>query len=98
MSGYFWNDSYFENQAEYEELRELMNSCLDQLVGKTREYAIYRFGLDGQKEHSLSETAEYFSISARRVRSLDCHILRTMSIRMPTPPSQRLRLKEFLGE
>ena len=83
MSGYFWNDSFFENQAEYEKIREMMNGCLDHLTGKTREFAIYRFGLEGQKEHSLRETAEYFSVSHQRVRALDCHILRAMGIRMP---------------
>ena len=83
MSSYLWNDSLFKNPG-YEEIREEMNSCLDKLIGKMREYAIYRFGLDGQKEHSLHETAEYFSISAERVRSLDSRALRMMGIRIPT--------------
>lgn len=98
MSGYFWSDSFFENQEDYEEIRDMMNDCLNQLVGIKREFAIYRFGLDGQKEHSLRETAEHFSISTERVKTLDSSILRTMGIRMPTIRSRSKRLKKFLEE
>lgn len=98
MSGYFWNEIFFENQEDYEEIRKIMNNCLEQLVGKKREYAIYRFGLAGQKEHSLYETAEHFSISVERVRTLDNSTLRAMKIRMPTIRSRSSRLKKFLEE
>ncbi len=98
MSGYFGNEQFFENLADYEEIREMMNDCLEQLIGKKREYAIYRFGLAGQKEHSLYETAEHFSISVERVRTLDSSTLRAMRIRMPTIRSRSLCLKKFLEE
>ncbi len=98
MSGYFGDEQFFENQADYEEIREMMNDCLEKLIGKKREYAIYRFGLAGQKEHSLYETAEYFSISVERVRTLDSSTLRAMRIRMPTICSRSSCLKKFLEE
>ncbi len=98
MSGYFWDEIFFENQEDYEEIRKIMNNCLEQLVGKKREFAIYRFGLAGQKEHSLYETAEHFSISVERVRTLDNSTLRAMKIRMPTICSRSSRLKKFLEE
>ena len=96
MSGYYWDDKFFEYRKDFEEIRALMNDCLHNVVGKKREYAIYRFGLEGEKEHSLKETAEHFSITAARVKSLDCSIMRTMKIRMPTIRSRSPRLKEFL--
>lgn len=91
MSGYFWDDRFFED----EEIRKEMNNCLDKLVGISREFAIYRFGLDGQKEHSLCETAEYFSISTKRVKTYECSTLRKMGIRMPNIRSSS-RLNDFL--
>ena len=96
MSGYFWDDRFFEDKEGFEETRALMNDCLHTVVGKYREYAIYRFGLEGRKEHLLHETAEHFSITTARVRSLDCSIMRTMGIRMPTIRSRSTRVKEFL--
>ena len=98
MSGYFWDERFFENQEAYEEIRKMMNNCLEQLVGKKREFAIYRFGLAGQKEHSLQETAEHFSISVERVRIIDSSILRAMRIRMPTIRTENSKLKKFLEE
>lgn len=96
MSGYYWDDRFFEYREDFEEIRSLMNDCLDKVIGKQREYAIYRFGLEGQKEHSLKETAEHFSITTGRVRCLDCSIMRAMGIRMPTIRSRSPKLKEFL--
>ena len=96
MSGYYWDDRFFEYREDFEEIRSLMNDCLDKVVGKQREYAIYRFGLERQKEHSLKETTEHFSITAGRVRCLDCSIMRAMGIRMPIIRSRSSNLKEFL--
>ncbi|MGN0466180.1 MAG: hypothetical protein ACI4F9_07520 [Lachnospiraceae bacterium] len=96
MSGYFWDDRFFENNEDYEEIRRMMNNCLERLVGNKREYAIYRFGLAGQKEHSIYETAEHFSIPIERVRTLDSSILRAMKIRMPTIRSRSSCLRKFL--
>ncbi len=98
MSGYFWSDSFFENKNDYEEIRQIMNDNLDKLVGKHREFAIYRFGLDGQKEHSFIETVEHFSLSHVRVKALESSILRTMGIRMPTIRPKNVNLKQFLEE
>ena len=92
MSGYYWDDKFFEYREDFEKMRTLMNDCLDKVVAKEREYAIYRFGLEGQKEHSLKETAEHFAITPARVRSLDCSIMRMMKIRMPI---DRPHLKGF---
>ena len=74
-----------------------MNARLEQLVGSLREYAIYRFGLCGQEEHSLQETAEHYSFSPERVVSLDSAVLRQMGIRMPYI-GRSSRLKKFLDE
>lgn len=43
MSGYFWDNIFSAD----EEIIKKMNKCLDGLTGKTREFAIYRFGLEG---------------------------------------------------
>ena len=96
MSGYYWDDRFFEYREDFEEIRSLMNDCLDKVVGKQREYAIYRFGLEGKKEYSLKETADHFSITTARVRELDCRIMRVMRITMPTYRARSPRLKEFL--
>lgn len=98
MSGYFWHDVFFEKKEFFEEIRALMNDCLDALSDEEREYAIYRFGLEGQKEHSLKETAEHFSIAKGRVASLDSGILRMMGIRMPSIRHRSSRLKDYLEE
>ena len=98
MSGYFWDDRFFENHEDYEEIRTIMNDCLEQLSGSKREFAIYRFGLAGQTEHSMYETAEHFSISVGKVKILDSTILRGMKIRMPTIQSRSSHLKKFLEE
>ncbi len=98
MSGFFWDEKFFKDQEGYEEVRKKMNDCLEKLVGEKREFAIYRFGLAGQKEHSLYETSEHFSISVEKVKSLDSSVLRAMKIRMPTIRSRSTHLEKFLEE
>lgn len=36
MSGYYWDDRFFEYGEDFEEIRSLMNDCLDKVVGKQR--------------------------------------------------------------
>lgn len=102
MSGYYCGDRFFKDVIEemdicckYEEIIEKMDNCLDKLKGRHREYAIYRFGLDGQKPHSSFETAERFSIPVERVKSLDFRTLRKMGLKLPHKRSSKVN--EFLN-
>ncbi len=61
-------------------MREEMNECIDSLIGKTRAFAVYRFGLEGQEPHSRKEAAEHFSITVERAATLETTVFRQMGI------------------
>ena len=58
--------------AEYiSEFKMAIEDNLDNLTGKYKDFAIYRFGLLGNPEHSREDTAEHFSISLDRICTLE---------------------------
>ncbi len=96
MSGYFWNDKFFENPESYEEIKKTMEENLSQFSQKLAEFTTYRFGLNGENIHSRSETAEYFSIPLERIPAIESAVLHQMGLRMPTPRSRSSRLRKYL--
>lgn len=63
------------NREEIEEMTTIY--ILDEYVEsmlideKVKEIAIYRFGLNGNQEHTIEETAEYFNIPVLKVKLLE---------------------------
>jgi len=75
-----------------ETLKEHIHDLLDALSQRERKVLQLRYGLDGRREHSLSETGKMLGLSHEAVRQVEFRALRKLD-----PPSRSKRLQDFLG-
>ena len=75
-----------------ETLKGHIHDLLDALSQRERRVLQLRYGLDGQGEHSLSETGKKLGLSHEAVRQVEFRALRKLD-----PPSRNKRLQDFLG-
>ncbi len=73
-------------------LQEHIRSLLECLSLRERRVLQLRYGLDGNGEHSLSETGKKLGLSHEAVRQLEFRALRKLD-----NPSRSQRLQDFLG-
>jgi RNA polymerase primary sigma factor len=75
-----------------ETLKEHIQELLNNLSQRERRVIQLRYGLDGQGEHSLSETGKKMGLSHEAVRQVEFRALRKLNM-----PSRDRRLQEYLG-
>ncbi|GLV54648.1 RNA polymerase sigma factor SigA [Dictyobacter sp. S3.2.2.5] len=75
-----------------ETLREHIHDLLGELSQRERRVLQLRYGLNGQGEHSLSETGKKLGLSHEAVRQVEFRALRKLD-----PPSRSKMLQDFLG-
>ncbi|MBA2677048.1 MAG: sigma-70 family RNA polymerase sigma factor [Ktedonobacteraceae bacterium] len=75
-----------------ETLKEHIHDLLDALSKREREVLQLRYGLDGNGEHSLSETGKKLGLSHEAVRQVEFRALRKLD-----HPSRDKMLQDFLG-
>ena len=69
-----------------ESIRQQLKKLLDTLSEREQQILKMRFGLLGERVHTLQEISEHFSISRERVRQLELQILN----KLRTPENRRL--------
>jgi RNA polymerase primary sigma factor len=75
-----------------ETLKEHIHDLLDALTQRERKVLQLRYGLDGNGEHSLSETGKKLGLSHEAVRQVEFRALRKLD-----HPSRDKMLQDFLG-
>jgi RNA polymerase primary sigma factor len=75
-----------------ETLKEHIHDLLDALTSRERKVLQLRYGLDGNGEHSLSETGKKLGLSHEAVRQVEFRALRKLD-----HPSRDKMLQDFLG-
>ncbi len=75
-----------------ETLKEHIHDLLDALTQRERRVLQLRYGLDGDGEHSLSETGKKLGLSHEAVRQVEFRALRKLD-----HPSRDKMLQDFLG-
>jgi RNA polymerase primary sigma factor len=73
-------------------LQEHIRDLLESLSQRERRVLQLRYGLDGNGEHSLSETGKKLGLSHEAVRQVEFRALRKLD-----PPSRSKMLQDFLG-
>lgn len=72
-------DTPAENDTVEEALREVLKSDIDKVLSKLREREIrvleFRFGLHGESEHTLVETARILGVTKERIRQIEVKAL-----------------------
>lgn len=71
-----------ENDPQYTSdktnLRNSLLSCMDCLTQREREVICLRFGLTGNKEHTLEEVGQMFGVTRERIRQIENKALRKL--------------------
>ena len=65
------------------ETHEEIHVALDAISNREREYLLYRFGFEDDKEHPLTETAEHFFLSESRAKSTEKLALDNVWLELP---------------
>lgn len=60
-----------ENELMNEELREKIEKCLNELPERRKQVLIYRYGLCGERIHTLDEVGEKFGVGGQRARAIE---------------------------
>lgn len=76
-------------EMDRELLRERLKDLLGLLSFREREILKLRFGLDGDREHTLKEVSEIFKVKGERVRQIQAKAIRRLGL----PP----RAKQLVG-
>ena len=77
--------------AAQQNLREKTTKVLSSLTPREERVVRMRFGIGVDKEHSLGEIAQVFSVTSERIRSIEAKALRKLK-----HPSRSKKLKSFL--
>ncbi|CAM3615972.1 RNA polymerase sigma factor RpoD [Marinicrinis lubricantis] len=77
--------------ADYEILKEQLESVLDTLTEREENVLRLRFGLDDGRTRTLEEVGKVFGVTRERIRQIEAKALRKLR-----HPSRSKRLKDFL--
>ncbi len=77
--------------AAQEMLREQVQSALSALSEREQEVLELRFGLNGQKEHTLEEVSRNFGVTRERIRQIEAKALRRLR-----HPTRSRELRDYL--
>jgi len=72
-------------------LKEQLYSALEGLSDKEKKVLIFRFGLEGEKPHTLEEVGRVFGVTRERIRQIESKALRKLR-----HPSRSRKLRDFL--
>ena len=61
---------------DHEKLRQLFRAVLDLLTPEEQAIITFRFGLKGERDHTLAETMEQFDVTRERIRQIEAKALR----------------------
>jgi RNA polymerase sigma factor (sigma-70 family) len=67
-----------EEAMDKKELKDVLEKGLERLTPREKQVLCFRFGLCGQKEHTLEEIAEIMHVTRERVRQIEQKGLRKM--------------------
>lgn len=79
-------------QAGHEQLEALVTETLSTLTFRERTVIRLRFGLEGEKPHTLNEVARMFNVTRERIRQIEAKALRKLR-----HPTRLKRLEDFLA-
>ena len=80
-----------ENKAEYNALKESIGEAISELTERERNVIIFRYGLYGEKPHTLEEIAVQYGVTRERIRQIE-----NKSLRKLRHPKRADKLKAFL--
>jgi len=72
-------------------LREQLYTALEGLSEKEKRVLTFRFGLEGEKPHTLEEVGNFFGVTRERIRQIESKALRKLR-----HPSRSKKLRDFL--
>jgi RNA polymerase sigma factor (sigma-70 family) len=72
------NQLSMEERLDIEQLETIHNKNLETLTPREQKVINLRFGLNGNKEHSLGEAGEIFGINRERIRQIEAKALRKL--------------------
>ena len=81
-----------DKNVDEEELKNSINTALSSLSPKEVSVLELRFGLNGQKAHSLKEIGEMFNLTKERIRQIEKRAMDRLK-----HPSRSARLLEFIA-
>lgn len=81
-----------DEDAEYQSLREVILSVVDELPAGERDVLVSRFGLDNGTPKTVDETAKRIGISRDRVRVVEARALNKLR-----HPQRNHKLKSYVG-
>jgi len=63
-------------EDDHEQLRQLIRAVLDLLMPEEQAILTFRFGLEGEEDHTLAETMQQFDVTRERIRQIEAKALR----------------------
>jgi RNA polymerase primary sigma factor len=64
---------------EMKELKEIMNNALTSVLSKREESIVrLRFGIDGEREHTLEEVGQEFKVTRERIRQIEVKAIKKL--------------------
>ncbi|MDR0887294.1 MAG: sigma-70 family RNA polymerase sigma factor [Candidatus Nomurabacteria bacterium] len=74
-------------------LHEKVEGILDKLSDRERKIVALRFGLDGERMHTLEEVGEEFAVTRERIRQIEVKAIEKLA-----KDKDVMKLKEYLGD